>query len=486
MVRRSKLRRIPVVLIHEEMRKMKPANKKTIVLALCSALSVFAAAQAGASGFALIEQSGSGMGNAFAGGAAVAEDASTNYFNPAGLSRLTTGQAVLGLHFINIQTEFNNNASTNALGQPLGTNGGDAGDLAVLPNLYLSLPVTKELTFGLGVNAPFGLKTEYQSDWIGRFQGIKSDVKTYNVNPSLAFKVNDMFSLGVGTSWQKIDAELTSAVNYTAVVGQGLGQLAAGGKVPPAAIPGLIAANAGLAGDSKVKGDDSVWGWNVGALFNLSPQTRFGIAYRSSLKYTVSGDVSFNAPKATEPTGALIIAGASAAGGPLANGPISLQLEVPDSASFSFFSALNPQWDIMGDVSWTGWSSVPELRILRSDGSTLSVTPEQWKDTWRYSFGANYHWDRQWMLRMGVAYDEAPVPDSTRTPRLPDNDRTWLAFGAQYKFSPVSTLDFGYAHLFVKDSSINQNAGNAAAYGLINGTYNTKIDIFSLQWAYNF
>jgi long-chain fatty acid transport protein len=459
---------------------MKQFNRTLIALAVGGALTAFVAGEAGASGFALIEQSASGLGNAFAGGAAAAEDASTIYYNPAGMSRLPGMQGVVAVHAININTTFTNSGSSAALGQPLGSNGGDAGDLAFIPNLYFSMPVNKQITLGLGINAPFGLKTEYSNDWLGRYQAIKSDVKSININPALSFKVNEQLSLGIGANYQRIDAEFTNAVNYTAVVAGG----APLAGVPPASIPGLIAANAGLEGSGKVTGNDSAWGYNFGALFNLAPETRIGAAYRSSIKYTIKGDASFNSPTAGNATGAAIIAGANAT--TLANGPVSIALEVPDSASLSIFHRLNPKWDLMADISWTGWSSVQELRIVRSNGTTLSVTPEQWKDTWRYSIGTNYRWDNDWTLRGGVAYDQTPVPDSTRTPRLPDQDRTWLAVGAQYRISPKMVVDLGYAHLFVKDANINQNAGSTAAYGQISGTYNNKIDIFSAQFTYNF
>lgn len=468
---------------------MKQPEKKRIALTMIGAIAALAAGGAAASGFALIEQSGSSMGNAFAGAAAAAEDASTLFFNPAGLSRLSTTQAVTALHAINIRTHFNNNASAPALGQQLGSDGGNAGDLAVIPNFYLGVPLTNQINMGLGLNAPFGLKTEYDSDWIGRFQAIKSKVTTINVNPALSFKVNDQLSFGVGADWQRLDAEFTNTVNYTGVVAQGLQALARAGQIPAAAVPSLIAANAGLQGNTRIDGDDSGWGFNAGVLFNITPQTRVGASYRSSIKYTIRGNVNFNAPTvAPSPRNpaALIIASVGQAGGPLASGPVRLDIKVPDSASVSLFHQWDSQWDLLADVSWTGWSKIQELRIVRDSGAALSVTPEQWRDTWRYSLGANYHLNNQWKLRAGVAYDQTPVPGSTRTPRLPDNNRTWVAVGAQYRFSPAATVDVGYTHLFVKDADINQNGGSTPSFGLINGSYDSKIDIFSLQLAYNF
>ncbi len=152
-----------------------------------------------AAGFGLAEVSGSGLGNAFAGGAAVAEDASSIYANPASMTYVEGSQAVGALHLIKPNAEFNNGGlSVPGAGRPLGGEGGDAGDLAFVPNMYFKVDLSDSLKFGIGVNAPFGLKTEYDKTWLGRFQGIKSDLKTININPSLAIKLNEQLSIGAG------------------------------------------------------------------------------------------------------------------------------------------------------------------------------------------------------------------------------------------------------------------------------------------------
>ena len=169
--------------------------------------SLFAASGAHAAGFALIEQSASGMGNAFAGGAAAAEDASTVYFNPAGMTYIDGTQIVGALHLIKPSAEFNNSGSVAGTARLLGGNGGDAGDLAFVPNFYAVTDIVPSVKLGLGINAPFGLKTEYDNGWLGRFQALKSEVKTININPAVAFKVNDQLSLGFGVSAMWMQAE---------------------------------------------------------------------------------------------------------------------------------------------------------------------------------------------------------------------------------------------------------------------------------------
>jgi long-chain fatty acid transport protein len=447
-----------------------------------------------ASGFQLLEQSSAGLGSAFAGIGALAEDPSTVFFNSAGLTRLDKPMLATSVTGINISTKFHNNASTAAVGQTLGSQGGQAGDLTFLPAIYGSLPINKTIALGLGLNVPFGLKTEYDSDWMGRFQATKSEVKTLNVNPAIAFKLGEYVSLGVGADFQHIQAELASAVNYTAVIGQVLGQRAAAGQLPgcvspatcAAVINALLTPNAGLQGTSKVRGDDSAWGFDAGILFDLPSKTRIGLAYRSGINYTVEGTVKFAAPATSNPVGAPIIAGASAPGAALSSGPAQLHIKLPAIARASFVQPLGSNLNVLADVSWTQWSNIQQLAIKRPTGIAISTTPEHWRDTWRYALGVSYALNNAWKLRAGVAYDEAPVPDSTRTPRLPDIARKWASVGAQWHINNVADLDAGYAHLFLSDAKIHQDNGSASAYGLLDGVQRTSIDILGVQLSVKF
>ncbi len=219
---------------------------------------------ASAAGFALIEQSASGLGNAFAGAAATAEDASTVFFNPAGMSQIKEPQVVFAGHAISLSAQFSGTATNPGSlggGPATGDTGGDAGGVSFVPNLYFVMPIGEKLAFGIGVSAPFGLKTEYDNTWVGRFQGIKSEIKTINVNPALSYKFSDSFSLGGGLNYQKLDAELTNAV----VLGPG------------------------TEGRANLSADDDAWGWNVGLLFNLTPATKIGVSYRSEIDYDLTG-----------------------------------------------------------------------------------------------------------------------------------------------------------------------------------------------------
>ena len=404
-----------------------------------------------AAGFALIEQSGSGLGNAFAGAAASAEDASTIFFNPAGMTYMQGSQVVGALHLIKPSAHFNDDGSTAALLRTQGGEGGDLGDLAFVPNFYYVRDVNPTFKVGLGINAPFGLKTEYDDDWIGRFQAVKSELKTVNINPSIAFKPTDSLSLGFGVSAMWAQAELTRAVNY---VTRGEGSV-------------------------KIKGDDWGFGFNAGAIFQVTDATRVGLAYRSKVNQHLDGDVKFQRPD----TGNSTINAALAAATP--NGDVTADVTLPETLSLSVFSQVSDAWDVMADVTWTRWSRFQELKVVRDSGTVLQNVEENWHNTMRYSIGANYKYSDTLKLRMGVAYDEEAIPTQTRTARIPGNDRTWVALGAAWQMNPKTRLDVGYAHLFISDAKIDDNQ-TSTANGRLTGEYDGNVDILSAQVTYDF
>jgi long-chain fatty acid transport protein len=423
-----------------------------------------------AAGFALIEQSASGMGNAFAGGSAIAEDASTIFFNPAGMTYLPDTQLVIAGHAIKPSADFSNNGShlSPLIPAPFrtttGSDGGDAGDLAFVPNLFFTKAITPEIRLGIGLSAPFGLKTEYDNGWVGRYQALKTELNTININPSIGFKVSDKLSLGFGISAMRADATLTSAVDFGTICGSfggcGIGAL-------PQRNDGTVT----------LKGDNWAWGWNAGGIFQLTDDTRLGLAYRSQVHQRLEGTVSYGGVPAL-----------LAASPNFSTGPISASIALPDSLSASVFSKVSDQWDVMGDVTFTQWSTFKNLTAVRSTGAVVTSIPENWENTYRISAGASYHYSDALKLRAGLAFDESPVQSQFRTPRIPDNNRTWLAFGANYKFNPDNSIDAGYTHIFVNNSSINKinDSAVAALRDSLIGSYDNSVDILSLQYTHNF
>ncbi|PZU52303.1 MAG: long-chain fatty acid transport protein [Thauera sp.] len=420
-----------------------------------------------AAAFQLLEGNASGLGNAYAGSAAVAEDASTVFFNPAGMTLLPGRNVAFSVDLVRPSAKFDNQGSTAAALQGVGTNGSDAGDWAAVPAGYVTWQLTDTITFGLGLGAPFGLKTEYTPEWVGRFHALKSEIKTINVNPSLAFKVTDKLSVGVGVNFQRIEADLTSLVNYSAVIAQ-------------ATFNGTIIP--GVAGRARIEGDDTAWGWNIGLLYQISPDTRLGFAYRSKVDYKLKGTASFAGANSGDVVGNAVIAGFNGQ----RSGNVTADVELPDVATFSVHQRISDRWTMLGDISWTGWSSLQELRVNNVNGTNVTTEELRWRDTWRVAFGGTYAYTDALSLKFGLAWDQTPVRDTTRLPRVPDEDRVWLSLGLQWRPNATSAVDVGYAHLFVKDASVNNNGGNAPAKGTLVGEYENSVDILGVQYSTRF
>ena len=398
-------------------------------------LTVFSGA-ASASGFQLFEQNASGIGNAYAGSAAVAENASTIYFNPAGMTQLQKLEVSGGVSVVKPSFSFNNKGSS--VDGLTGTgDGGDAGGWGFVPNGYASWGVTKDLYVGIGISAPFGLKTEYDDRWVGAAQSRMFEIKTINVNPSVAYRLNEKVSLGFGLNWQKIDATY---------------ERLAGINVPSVA---------------KLTLSDDAWGWNAGALFTLSPSTKVGVSYRSTIKYKTEGHTNLN-------------------GAWLNDSKASLTL--PDTAILSVTQKLSDRWEMLGDISWTGWSSIPKVDILRANGSLAQVLDTDFKDAWRVALGANYQLNSAWKLKYGIAYDQTPVRGpTTRLVSLPDNDRVWLSFGAQWAPDKAQKIDLGAAYIHVRDSKIrNDQTSVIPSRGYVAGEYSGNIWVLGAQYSYAF
>lgn len=369
---------------------MKKLTLRTVPALL---LAVFSGA-ASAAAFQLWEQNASGLGTAYAGSAAVADNASTVFFNPAGMTQLKGVQLSAGVTGIGLSGKFNSQGSTAA-----GGNGGDAGGWAAVPNAYLSWQLTPSLFVGFGVSAPFGLTTDYEDqNWVGRFQALKSEIKTINYNPSIAYRVNDKVSLGFGLNYQTIDAELTST-------------------------------------GSRLTGDDAAWGWNAGALFTLSPAMRVGVSYRSAIDYRLEGS---------------------------ANGvlPIKADVKLPDTFILSVWQQVSDRWEAMGDLSYTRWNTVQSLNVInRNNGELLTSEPFNYDNAWRFAWGAAYRSSDALKLKFGIAYDRTPVRDTYRSARVPDNDRLWFSLGGQWNAGNSGKVDLGYAYLYLKDPDIAQTKG---------------------------
>ena len=409
---------------------MKTMTLRTVPALLLAIFSGTASAAA----FQLWEQNASGLGTAYAGSAAVADNASTVFFNPAGMTQLSGVQLSAGVTGVRPSYKFHDEGST---GPFLGTggNGGDAGSWAAVPNAYMSWQLMPDLFLGFGISAPFGLATEYDNpNWVGRLQAVKSEIKTVNFNPSVAYRVNDKLSLGFGVNYQTLDAELTSAVP-------------------------------GAAQYSRLKGDDAAWGWNAGALFTLSPAMRVGVSYRSALNYTLKGDAS-TAVSTTS---------------------VQADVKLPDTFIVSVWQQVSDNWEAMGDLSYTRWSSLQSLNVVsRNSGALLTSESFNYDNSWRVAWGAAYKASDAMKMKFGIAYDRTPVSNADRSARVPDNNRVWFSLGGQWNAGKAGKLDLGYSYLYVKDPSIEQNKKIGATVNTLRGTYDASAHVVGLQYSVGF
>lgn len=458
---------------------MKYLSRIRVSLVLASTLILFSGSTFAAF-FQLAENSPAGLGNAFAGGAAIAEDASTVWYNPAGLTRLEGNQLVVGGHLIFPSTKFDNKGSTTTallgpLSAPLtGGDGGDAGDDALVPNAYYARPINDDWTFGIGFNAPFGLKTEYDDGWVGRYHALESEVKTININPGVGYQLNDQVSIGGGINIQYVDATLTQAVDFGSICFL---------TTAPAVCGGLGLASQANDGEAEVEADDTSYGYNIGVLFKVNDRTRIGVAHRSAISHDLEGDSDITTfdPGST----------AFAAGAGIVDSDVEADVTFPATTSISVHHQVNSQWAVMGDATQTRWGRLPELRIKFDSGQPDSVNTFDLDDVWRYSFGATYMRSSRLSYRFGVAFDESPTPNAeVRSARLPDEDRTWLTFGVGYRKHERLSFDISYAYIKIDDADINKMANTPTSEDLTRGNlvgeYEADVSIVSFQGNWKF
>jgi long-chain fatty acid transport protein len=431
-----------------------------------------------ASGFMIQEQSGRALGNAFVGEAAAAEDASTIWFNPAGLTRLEGTQLVFGGHLILPQVVFDDAGSTLSPavggGRLRGDEAHNAGGVGLVPTAYLAHQISDRWRVGLGVNVPFGLRTNWNRTWVGRYHAILSELKTVDVAPTFAVRVVDGLSLGGGLDIQYARATLSNMLDMGSLCLENAERLGV-----PSAFCGALGLNPqSVDGFVRIKGDSWAVGGNVGLLWEPTSRTRVGLAYRSRIDHTLEGEADFEVPKKArvlrQASGALEDTGGRA------------DLNLPDSVRFDIFHRLSTRWSIQTGVQWTHWARFEELRFeFDNPRQPTVVDPQNWDDTFRWGVATQYRPARGWVARLGFAYDYSPVPGpSDRTPRIPDADRVWLATGVGYQLTSNLVLDAGYAHLFAPTAH-SRRADPITGHVLI-GTYSADADIFGGQLTWFF
>jgi long-chain fatty acid transport protein len=336
-----------------------------------------------ASGFALREWSASAQGSAYAGATAGADDITFMAFNPAGLTRHEGSHAAFGAAYIAGHSEFSLDGATTVLTGAIGggDGGGDGLPNSIAPSAYLSYQFSPRLFGGVSLTAPIGLITEYDRDWVGRYHAIDSEIKAIDLNPVLAYKVTPQLSIGGGLRVLYAQGRMSNAVDFGTIDVASLGN----------AFGGTPTLDDGYA---EVEGDDIAFGFNFGILYQMTPSTRVGAAYRSKVDTELEGDARFNNGTVGD-----AISGAL---GNFVNTGMVAEVTFPEIVSFGIHHDINSQWSVMAEAAWTRWSRLQELRIkfdnpLQPD----DLTNSEWEDTWFLALGATYRHNSKLTARIG-------------------------------------------------------------------------------------
>lgn len=410
---------------------------------IASALASFSF-PAWSNGFFLPEQNATNLGTAYAGTASLAEDASTNYYNSAGLTRLCNEQIVAGGALALPHTVLDATSSTATNGASLGGGAARAHDNSLIPWLHYAKRFDDCWIFGASVVSPFGSKTDYDTNSIARYIATSSKLITVDFAPSIAYKFSDSFSLGAGVDAVWGEARLASQIGTGSVDFDGF---------------------------TDSRGSRWGFGYHAGIMYEPTDCTRVGLNYHSRVKLKLQGqNLTQLAP-----------------GLPVASQGLKADIRLPDTATLSAYHAFGDCWAIMADAQWLHWKLYDQL-ILRYDDGTVATANQSWKDSYRLAIGGSYQFCPAIRLRAGASYDKTPTRSGTRSIFIPDEDQIGVGIGAQYRFDKCLAFDFGYAHIFADKATVHQ-AGPRIAGGPPNpplqqnlfGSVKRRIDVLGLQ-----
>jgi long-chain fatty acid transport protein len=432
--------------------------------------------QADPGGFTL-RQSPYFQGTSWAGIAAGGASISSMFWNPATITQASRGftvetDAILDSPHANVTPTL----ATSPTGVDL-TGLGSSGDLfdkaTFVPAFYSVYGLNNSISFGLGFNSPFGLKTQPNPLWSGMFHAEESNIKSINATPTVAWKINNWLSVGAGLQIQYFKVRLDSAF-------------------PGSGITGPFPLLAPLGPDElDLRGDSWAVGYTAGVTITPTAWTTIGVGYRSGLDQKTHGNLfrpGFVAPVVVPPLGLIPVAL------PPASTTFSATVPLPGAATASIRQKISNSFTLLGTVEWTNWSRLNTVPVV-TPVAGLPGIPTQlsfgWRDSWLVSGGIEYQWGRYFALRTGIGWDQSSITDQTRSPRLPDADRLWVSAGGTYKYNEQLSLDLAYSHIFLKDASINISAvsGNpvfSPGLGSFIATSSSWVDVFSVGLRYRF
>lgn len=430
-----------------------------------SSLLALAAGSASAAAFQLAEVSTSGLGRAYAGEAAIADNAAVVATNPALMSLLKQAEVSVGAIYVDPNIDLESPARIFSY-KNIAPN-------AIVPNLYGVYPINDKFAVGGGLNVNYGLATEFNEHYAGGFLGGKTDLTALNFNLSGSYRLTDKLSFGLGLNAVHAKAELVRyagvALKTKAKQAQAIAD--ANKNNPQAQARAKVATELAKLPDttiiSKLKGDTWDFGWNAGLVYEFNDNNRIGVAYHSQVDLKFNGKYSNQFPTAMAQQ--LKLAGITATGG--ASIPGSLNLPLPAYWEISGYHKMTERFAMHYSYKYTQWSKFKELRALGADGTTLFQKTEEFRDSSRIAFGASYDVVDALTLRTGIAYDESAAQDH-HSVSIPDTNRTWYSFGATYRLTPKLSVDAGFSHLRGKKNTFKEEGvqfiskAKANIYGL--------------------
>jgi len=405
-----------------------------------------------AASFQIQEQAVSGLGLAYSGTAASSEDASTSFYNPAGMINLAKPQMVLSSSYIYADTTLHIDSRTNTAGASLtgGVTAKPQGS-ALVPGLFIAGAVSDKLSFGVYSVSPFGLITKYGVDSPARFLGTRSSLRVIDVGPSIGYKLSDSISIGVSIGGRHVNAELDGAGNVGA--GEGF--------------------------ENNYGRGSSIY-YNAGIIFTSPKGTRLGVTYRSNVEISAYG------------TSTSFLPGVS----PFKRVELYTKVILPESVVFSVHKEFDSKWSVSTDLHWTRWSRFDNVRLeFRDFANDLAlggrIIEYNYKNTYRLAIGTKYQFNERIILKFGYAFDESPTRDEFRTVRIPDSNRNWLAIGAKYKLNKNINLDIGYSYIFFASAPLSDSAPIAIAptsqsSQTLSGNFDTSAHVMGIQLTWNF
>ena len=435
-------------------------------------LGTLAAGQASASGFQLREQSVKNLGKSNA-GSIVGKDASNVSLNPAAMTNLDKNTLQADVTVIDLSADFTGGGRV--LGSPAapltGGNGGDPGDPTAVPNMAAVFPLKGALegmTVGASIGAPFGLKTEYENGWVGRYRALTSDVKVVDLTLSAAFKATDGVSVGFGLIYERADVTLSKAIDFGTAI-------CASSNPANCFNPVYPFKPQQMDGAFEVKGDGTSIGYVIGGQIAPNDKLAIGFSHRSEIKHDLEGTLDFqNVPAllANDPR--------------FQDGDGGARLVTPKITTLSIMYGVTDAFRVLADYQATGWSSLQDVTIKRSNGTVVGSEDFSWEDTDFFSVGVEYDISPAFTLRAGVGQDESPTNDATRTPRLPDNDRMLYSIGASWEISDHLSVDAAYQRINIDDPEINLGVHAPSDLSTLTGTYSGSANLFGVSMQYRF